>query len=225
MITRIQISEKVKEIGFIPLFYNDDVQVCKRIIHACYEGGATVIEFTARGYASLEVFKSLLEYSETELPRLLLGVGSVTDAGAASLYMQMGAKFIVTPVLREDIAKVCNRRKVLWMPGCATLTEIAQAEELGCEIIKLFPGALYGPEFVKAIKGPQPWTRIMPTGGVGLEENSLKGWFGAGVDCVGLGSNLIGNSFTGESDFISLKKRVTEVKDKILKIRRDRGLL
>jgi 2-dehydro-3-deoxyphosphogluconate aldolase / (4S)-4-hydroxy-2-oxoglutarate aldolase len=124
---------------------------------------------------------------------MIMGVGSVTDAAAASLYMQLGANFIVTPVLREDIALVCNRRKVLWSPGCGSLTEIARAEELGCEIVKLFPGGIYGPEFVKAIKGPQPWTSIMPTGGVEPTESNLKKWFSAGVTCVGMGSNLISN--------------------------------
>ena len=149
------------------------------------------MEFTARGDFAFEVFLELNKYAIKELPGMIMGVGSITDAGAASMFMQMGANFIVTPSLREDIAKVCNRRKVLWSPGCGSLTEINRAEELGCEIIKLFPGSTYGPGFVKAIKGPQPWTSIMPTGGVTTEESNLKGWFGAGVTCVGMGSQLI----------------------------------
>ena len=119
--------------------------------------------------------------------------------------MQMGANFIVTPSLREDIALICNRRKVLWSPGCGSLTEINRAEELGCELVKLFPGSAYGPGFVKAIKGPQPWTRIMPTGGVSTEEDNLRAWFNAGVSCVGLGSKLISKEILDKKDFEQLE--------------------
>ena len=148
-----------------------------------------------------------------------MGVGSITDAAAASLYMQMGANFIVTPSLREDIAMVCNRRKVLWSPGCGSLTEINKAEELGCEIVKLFPGSTYGPGFVKAIKGPQPWTSIMPTGGVSTEESNLKGWFDAGVTCVGMGSKLISKEILAEKDFKGLERKVRETLNTISNLR------
>jgi len=139
---------------------------------------------------------------------MVLGVGSITDAGTASLYMQLGANFIVTPTLREDIALVCNRRKILWSSGCGSLTEINRAEELGCEIVKLFPGGIYGPSFVKAIKGPQPWTSIMPTGGVSPTEESLKAWFEAGVTCVGMGSKLIAKDTSGHYNFKEIEKMI-----------------
>ena len=150
---------------------------------------------------------------------MILGVGSITDAAAASMFMQMGANFIVTPSLRVDIAKVCNRRKVLWSPGCGSLTEINAAEELGCEIVKLFPGDLYGPGFVKGIKGPQPWTSIMPTGGVSTDEANLKGWFDAGVTCVGMGSKLISNEILKNKDYAGLEKTVRETLALIKKLR------
>ena len=150
---------------------------------------------------------------------MAVGVGSVTDAAAASLYMQMGANFIVTPSFREDIAIVCNRRKVMWSPGCGSLTEINRAEELGCEIIKLFPGANYGPSFVKAIRGPQPWTNVMPTGGVTLEKSNLEGWFNAGVTCVGMGSNLISQSVLENKDYSGLEHTVRETLALIKEIR------
>jgi 2-dehydro-3-deoxyphosphogluconate aldolase/(4S)-4-hydroxy-2-oxoglutarate aldolase len=137
-------------------------------------------------------------------------VGSVTDAAAASLYMQLGANFIVTPVLREDIALVCNRRKVLWSPGCGTLSEIARAEELGCEIVKLFPGDIYGPQFIKGIKGPCPWTSIMPTGGVSTDRDNLKTWFDAGVTCVGIGSQLISAAVLESKDYAGLTQKVKD---------------
>ncbi len=182
--TRIEVASAMKETGMVPLFFSSDLELSKKVLKACYDGGARLMEFTARGDFAHEVFGELTKYAITNLPGMIMGVGSVTDGAAASLYMQLGANFIVTPVLREDIAVVCNRRKVLWSPGCGSLTEISRAEELGCEIIKLFPGSTYGPGFVKAIKGPQPWTSIMPTGGVNTSEENLSGWFDAGVTCV-----------------------------------------
>ena len=164
--TRIEVAQTMKESGMVPLFFHSDVAVAKKVLKACYDGGARLMEFTNRGDFALEVFTELTKYAIKELPGMIMGVGSVTDAGAASAYMLNGANFVVTPVLREDIAVVCNRRKVLWSPGCGSLTEIAKAEELGCEIVKLFPGSTYGPGFVKGVLAPQPWTSIMPTGGV-----------------------------------------------------------
>jgi 2-dehydro-3-deoxyphosphogluconate aldolase/(4S)-4-hydroxy-2-oxoglutarate aldolase len=151
---------------------------------------------------------------------MVMGVGSVTDAAAASRFMSLGANFIVTPVLREDIAIVCNRRKVLWSPGCGTLTEIARAEELGCEIVKLFPGDIYGPNFVKGIKGPQPWTSIMPTGGVSPTKENLKGWFDAGVTCVGMGSQLISKEILTNKDYKKLEQDVKAALEIIKSVRK-----
>jgi 2-dehydro-3-deoxyphosphogluconate aldolase/(4S)-4-hydroxy-2-oxoglutarate aldolase len=208
--TRIEVALKMKETGLVPLFYHQDVEVSKQVLKACYEGGARLLEFTSRGDFAFETFAALSKYAIAELPGMILGVGSVTDAAAASLYMQLGANFIVTPVLREDIAIVCNRRKVLWSPGCGTLTEIAKAEELGCEIVKLFPGDIYGPEFIKGIKGPQPWTSIMPTGGVSPTAENLKKWFDAGVTCVGIGSQLIKADADGNFDLTKIKNLTQE---------------
>lgn len=190
----------MKQTGLVPLFYNDDLELSKKVVKAVYDGGARLLEFTARGDFAHEVFGALNTYVLKELPEMIMGVGSVTDAASASRFMALGANFIVTPVLREDIAMVCNRRKVLWSPGCGSLTEICKAEELGCEIVKLFPGGIYGPSFVKAIKGPQPWTSIMPTGGVSPTRENLEGWFEAGVTCVGMGSKLIAKNSEGKYD-------------------------
>jgi len=201
------------------LFFHSDVELGKKVLRACYEGGARLMEFTSRGDFAHEVFAKLNKFALAELPGMIMGVGSITDAGAASLYMQLGANFIVTPVLREDIALVCNRRKVLWSPGCGSLTEIARAEELGCEIVKLFPGSTYGPGFVKAIKGPSPWTDIMPTGGVSTEESNLRGWFEAGVTCVGMGSKLISKEILDQKDFSKLENEVRKTLDIIKSVR------
>lgn len=198
--SRIEVAEVMKLTGLVPLFYNGDVETSKKVVKAVYDGGARLLEFTARGDFAHEVFGELNKYVIKELPGMIMGVGSVTDAASASRFMALGANFIVTPVLREDIAIVCNRRKVLWSPGCGSLTEICRAEELGCEIVKLFPGGIYGPSFVKAIKGPQPWTSIMPTGGVAPTKDNLEGWFNAGVTCVGMGSKLIAKNEDGSYD-------------------------
>jgi 2-dehydro-3-deoxyphosphogluconate aldolase/(4S)-4-hydroxy-2-oxoglutarate aldolase len=216
--SRIEVATVMKETGMVPLFYHSDSALGKKVLKSCYDGGARLMEFTARGDFAFEVFSELNKYAISELPGMILGVGSITDAGAASMFMQMGANFIVTPSLREDIAIVCNRRKVLWSPGCGSLTEINRAEEMGCEIIKLFPGSTYGPGFVKAIKGPQPWTNIMPTGGVSTEESNLKGWFDAGVTCVGMGSQLISKQVLADKDFKGLENKVRGILELIKKL-------
>ncbi len=198
--TRIQVAQEMAAQGMVPLFYHPDIELGKKVLSACYNGGARLLEFTNRGDYAHEVFRALNKFCEQELPEMIMGVGSVTDAGTASLYMQLGANFVVTPVLREDIAVVCNRKKVLWSPGCGPLTEIARAEELGCEIVKLFPGGIYGPDFVKAIKAPQPWTSVMPTGGVRPDQENLEAWFKAGVTCVGMGSKLMVKKEDGSFD-------------------------
>jgi 2-dehydro-3-deoxyphosphogluconate aldolase/(4S)-4-hydroxy-2-oxoglutarate aldolase len=203
--SRIEVAEVMKETGLVPLFYNNDIEISKKVVKAVYDGGARLLEFTARGDFAHEVFGELNKWVLKELPGMIMGVGSVTDAASASRFMALGANFIVTPVLREDIAIVCNRRKVMWSPGCGSLTEICRAEELGCEVVKLFPGGIYGPGFVKAIKGPQPWTSIMPTGGVAPTKDNLEGWFNAGVTCVGMGSKLIAKDKNGIYDLIKIK--------------------
>jgi 2-dehydro-3-deoxyphosphogluconate aldolase/(4S)-4-hydroxy-2-oxoglutarate aldolase len=218
--TRIEVATAMKETGMIPLFFSNDLEVSKQVLKACYDGGARLMEFTARGDFAHEVFGELTKYAIKELPGMIMGVGSVTDAAAASLYMALGANFIVTPVLREDIAIVCNRRKVLWSPGCGTLTEITRAEELGCEIVKLFPGDIYGPQFVKGIKGPQPWTSVMPTGGVSPTEENLKSWFNAGVTCVGMGSQLISKEILSSKNYTKLTEDVKNALEIIKSVRK-----
>ncbi|GAB5401653.1 MAG: bifunctional 4-hydroxy-2-oxoglutarate aldolase/2-dehydro-3-deoxy-phosphogluconate aldolase [Aureisphaera sp.] len=204
--SRIEVAQTMEQTGLVPLFYHPDIEIGKQVLKACYDGGARLMEFTSRGDFAFEIFSVLNKYAINNLPGMIMGVGSVTDASAASLYMQLGANFVVTPVLREDIALVCNRRKVLWSPGCGSLSEIAKAEELGCEIVKLFPGGIYGPDFVKAIKGPCQWTSIMPTGGVSPTKENLTSWFKAGVTCVGMGSKLMVKDGQGNFDFAKIQE-------------------
>lgn len=214
---RIKVIQLMEEQGLVPLFFHPNVEVAKQVLNACYDGGARLLEFTNRGYFAHEIFAELSKYSRANLDGMVLGVGSVTDAATASLYMQCGASFVVTPAFREDIAMVCNRRKVLWAPGCGSLTEINKAEELGCEIVKLFPGSIYGPKFIQSIKGPQPWTKVMPTGGVAPNKENLKSWFDAGATCVGMGSKLIAKDLVMNRKFDEIsglvKKVLTMIRD------------
>jgi len=208
--SRIDVVLKMRETGIVPVFYHKDPMVCKSVIKACSEGGIRVFEFTNRGDYANEMFSELNKWAEKEVPTMIMGAGSVVDAGTASIYIQAGANFIVSPVLNPDMAKVCNRRKILWSPGCGTLSEISLAEELGAEIVKIFPGlSVGGPDFVRAIKGPCPWTSIMPTGGVEPTVDNLREWFDAGVTCVGIGSNMITKEIIQKKDWEGLRKRVS----------------
>ena len=199
----------------IPVFYHAQAETAKQVLKACYDGGVRVFEFTNRGDFAHEVFGELNKWAAKELPDMILGVGSVVDAGTASLYIQLGANFVVSPVLKEEMALVCNRRKIAWSPGCGTLNDISRAEELGAEIVKIFPGSsVGGPKFVAAVKGPCPWTSIMPTGGVEPTEENLKAWFDAGVACVGMGSNLFPKDVLAAKDWA----KITELCRKALEI-------
>ncbi len=210
----------MEETGLVPLFYNPDPQVCREVIAACHAGGARVFEFTNRGDFAHEVFAEVRKWALKELPGMMIGAGSVPDAPTAAIFMQMGADFIVSPSLNPEVARICNRRKVLWIPGCGTVTEISQAEELGAEIVKIFPGnAVGGPPFVKAVKGPCPWTSIMPTGGVEPTEENLSGWFTAGVTCVGMGSALVTERIVKEGNWKSLEAEVRDTLNTIKKVR------
>ena len=218
--SRVEVFLKMKESGMVPLYYSPDVEKCKKVVKACYDGGSRAFEFTNRGDFAHEVFAELSKYVKKELPGMAIGVGSVIDAGTTSLYIQLGADFIVSPLMNPDMAKVCNRRKVLWSPGCGSVSEIGQAEELGCELIKIFPGSqVGGPAFVKAVKGPCPWTDIMPSGGVTPEYDNLKAWFSAGATCVGMGSQLMKKEYIEGDDFDGLAQKVKETISLIEKIR------
>lgn len=209
----------MEEQGMVPLFFNENLDVCKKVLKACYDGGARLLEFTNRGLFAHEIFSALSKYKIAELPGMALGIGSVQDAATASLFMQCGADFVVTASLKEDVALACNRRKILWSAGCGSLTEISKAEELGCEIVKLFPGSTYGPSFIKAIKAPQPWTKIMPTGGVSPTEENLSAWFAAGVSCVGMGSKLLSKDLISNANYDALQANVAAALDLIKRIK------
>jgi 2-dehydro-3-deoxyphosphogluconate aldolase/(4S)-4-hydroxy-2-oxoglutarate aldolase len=208
--TRTDVIVRMRETGIIPIFYHKDAETCRNVVKACYAGGLKVFEFTNRGDFAHELFSELNKWAEKELPDLIMGVGSVVDAGTTSLYIQLGANFIVSPLLNAGMAKVCNRRKILWTPGCGSVSEISYAEELGADIIKIFPGSsVGGPDFIKSVKGPCPWTSLMPTGGVEPTIENLKEWFDAGAACVGMGSNLITKDIIAKKDWEGLSEKIT----------------
>lgn len=188
---KMQVLDAIVNTGMVPVYYNKDVEVTKQVVKACYEGGIRAFEFTNRGDFAHEVFAELVKFASKECPELVLGVGSIVDAGTASLYLQLGANFIVGPLFNPEIAKVCNRRLVPYTPGCGSVSEIGFAQEAGCDLCKIFPaGNVGGPSFVKNIKAPMPWSMIMATGAVEPTEENLSAWFKAGVTCVGMGSKL-----------------------------------
>ena len=216
--TRLEVYNTMLSNGLVPVFYNADVEVAKKVVEACSAGGASVVEFTNRGDFAPEVFKQLSQYFGKTSPEIILGIGSVIDEPTAALYIAYGANFVVGPLLNETIARVCNRRKVAYIPGCGSVSEISYAEELGAEIVKIFPGdSTGGPGFVKAVLGPCPWTRIMPTGGVDATEESIKAWFEAGVACVGIGSKLIRKDLVAAGNWAEIPAKVRQVVDWIIK--------
>ncbi|MDB5455388.1 MAG: aldolase [Caulobacter sp.] len=217
---RMAVLTALMDQGVIPVFYHPDVEVCKKVIQACADGGAPCIEFTNRGDFASHVFYEVTRHFAVADPRVIMGVGSIVDAPTAGIYIANGAKFVVGPILNADVAKVCNRRKIPYSPGCGSASEISYAEELGCEIVKVFPGSsVGGPDFVKAVLGPMPWTRIMPTGGVDPDEASVKKWFGAGIVAAGMGSKLITPELLDAGDYAGITKKVRETVDLIKKVR------
>ncbi len=210
--TRLEVYQAILESGLVPLFYNPDVEVSQQVAAACSAGGARVLEFTNRGDFAFEVFKELSQSLKKSNSPLILGVGSVVDAPTAALYIGAGANFVVGPIFNPDVARLCNQRKIAYMPGCGTLNEISEAECYGVEIVKIFPGtAVGGPGFIKAVLGPCPWTRIMPTGGVDATEESIRSWIEAGACCVGMGSKLITKTAVAAGDYQAITKRIEQV--------------
>ena len=208
--SRLAVYHKISAHPMVPFFYHADLQVCKRVVEACYFGGVRVFEFTNGGDFAHENFGELVKWANVELPDLALGAGTVVDGATASLFIQLGANFIASPVVKDDMAKICNRRKIAWLPGAATPTEINYAEELGAEIVKIFPGFVPGPAFAAAVKGHFPWTSIMPTDGVEPTEESLTNWFKAGVVCVGIGSQLFPKEVLDKANYPAITEKVKD---------------
>jgi len=207
---RHEVIGRILDLGLTPIFYHGDLEVAKKIVQACANGGAKVIEFTNRGDFAYQVFSELNKWCNREFEDVILGVGSVIDPATAALYINCGANFIVGPIFNPEIAKLCNRRKVAYIPGCASPSEISAAEEMGCDIVKIFPGSRLKPDFIKALLGPCPWVKLMPTGGVDATRESIGAWIKAGAAAVGIGSRLIRKDLVKAGDFEAITKKVEE---------------
>jgi len=210
----------MKATGIVPVFYHADIEMCKQVVKACYDGGIRVFEFTNRGDFAAEVFGELNKWTTKECPEMILGVGSIVDEATTAMYIALGTNFIVSPIIDKGMAKVCNKRKIAWSPGCGSVTEIGSAHELGAEVVKIFPGSsVGGPSFVKGVMGPMPYASIMPTGGVAPDEENLGKWFGAGVHCVGMGSQLFPKDVLANKDFAYITNKCNEALEIVKRIR------
>jgi 2-dehydro-3-deoxyphosphogluconate aldolase/(4S)-4-hydroxy-2-oxoglutarate aldolase len=209
--SRLKVLTSMVRVGMVPVFYHADVEVAASVVKACADGGVCCFEFTNRGDLAHEVFRELVLRFKND-DRVILGAGSVIDAGTAALYLQLGANFIVGPCFNAEVARICNRRQVAYCPGCGSVTEISNAQEMGVEICKVFPGsAVGGPSFVKDLLAPLPWSRIMPTGGVDTTSESINSWFKAGVACVGMGSKLFPAEGIKSGDYSAITTKVKDV--------------
>lgn len=211
------VMAKIAATRMVPVFYHKDLATAKAVVKACYDGGVRVFEFTNRGDFAHEIFSELVKYAATECPELALGVGSVVDPGTASLYMQLGACFVVGPLFNPEVSKVCNRRQVPYTPGCGTVSEVGFAQECGCELCKVFPGDVLGPKFAKGLLAPMPWSKLMVTGGVEPTEENLSAWFKAGVFCVGMGSKLFPKDVIAAADWAAISAKCKSCLDIIAK--------
>jgi len=210
--SRLEVLNAIVEIGLIPVFYHKDAEIAKRVVAACVAGGARVVEFTNRGDFAPHVFSELSQHLAKNAPDAILGVGTILDAPTTALYIANGANFVVGPILNAEVARLCNRRKIAYCPGCGSASEISEAEELGVEIVKVFPGgSVGGPGFVKSILGPCPWTRIMPTGGVEATPESITAWFKAGVTAVGIGSDMLKKELIEAGNYDAITAKVAQV--------------
>ena len=209
---RMTVLNAMLDTGLVPIFYNGDLAVSKEVVLACGRGGARLVEFTNRGDRAWNVFTELIGALAQADPTIILGAGTVLDAPTAAMYLASGANFIVGPNFNPEVARMCNRRKVAYIPGCGTVSEISAAEEMGSEIVKIFPGGqLGGPGFVKAVLGPMPWTRLMPASGVDVTQENVQGWIKAGAACLGVGSNLIRKDYVSAGNYEAITDGVRRV--------------
>lgn len=206
--TKTEVIGQITGTGIVPVFFNADLQTSKDVVKACWEGGVRAFEFTNRGEGALDVFKELSAFAARECPGLILGAGTILDAPTAAMFIAAGAKFIVSPATREDVIRLCNLHGIACVPGCGSVTEICNAMELGCDMVKIFPaGSVGGPKFVKDVLAPLPWARIMATGSVEPTEDNLKAWAAAGTACVGMGSKLFPKEDIAAKDWEKISER------------------
>lgn len=210
--SRLHVLNTILDVRLVPLFYHPDLKTTVEIIAALAQGGARVVEFTNRGEMAYPVFTAAVRQLAESDPSLILGAGSVVDAPTAALFMASGANFIVGPSFNPEIARLCNRRKIAYLPGCGTETEVAIAEESGVEICKVFPGeSVGGPGFIRAVMAACPWHRLMPTGGIDATQAGVTAWIQAGAAALGMGSKLITSQAIEDRDWNGLAGKTAQI--------------
>jgi 2-dehydro-3-deoxyphosphogluconate aldolase/(4S)-4-hydroxy-2-oxoglutarate aldolase len=203
------VIQQIIQSGLLPLYYHESKEISISILRALYRSGVRVLEYTNRGHNAAVNFKALKTVAEQEMPDLLLGIGTIKSAEAAQQFLDLGADFIVSPIVTSEVAAVVLKQNLAWIPGCLTPTEIHQAQTLGASLVKIFPGNLVGPSYIQSIKDIFPDLLFMPTGGVEAEEQNLKSWFGAGVSAVGMGSKLLQTQMIEEGNYEGLSDYVS----------------
>jgi 2-dehydro-3-deoxyphosphogluconate aldolase/(4S)-4-hydroxy-2-oxoglutarate aldolase len=215
----MQVLNTICDVGIVPIFYHNDIETVKNVVKSCYKGGVRIFEFTNRGEFAHETFGELNKFIAKECPDLILGAGSIIDASTASLYIQLGANFIVSPMFDSNTVQIVNKRLIPYIPGCGSILEVGVAQKSGCDLCKIFPGDVLGPNFIKNIKAPMPWSMLMVTGGVKAEEKNLKSWFDAGATCVGLGSDFFKKETIENKEWDRIKKMCNDTLMTISRIR------
>jgi len=210
MMTEEQMKAYVQKVKLLPLFYHDDIAVCKEIVKALYRAGIRCIEFTNRGPLALENFKLLLAHRNENYPDLVLAIGTIQNQKEAQAFIDAGADFLISPFFDQSIADAAYLQKKLWIPGCMTSTEIHIAENAGYNLIKLFPGNVLGPGFVTAIKPLFPSLSFLVTGGVDTSRENLTAWFKAGVVGVGMGSKLMSEELLASKNYAAIEVETTK---------------
>jgi len=218
MDSQYSILKAMQTTGLVPVFNHPDIEVAKGVLDACYEGGVRVFEFTDRSANASNIFGQLKEYA-ARYEDLSLGIGTVFTLEKTKTFLDLGAEFIVSPAMIPEMGEYCREQNTIWIPGCGSVTEIFHAQQLGAKLVKIFPGNVLGPGFVKSAKAVFPDLAFMPTGGVTPTEENLKSWYDAGVLCVGMGSKLISKELLENHKFIELEDNVRTILSTIQRIR------
>ncbi|HOY05346.1 MAG TPA: bifunctional 4-hydroxy-2-oxoglutarate aldolase/2-dehydro-3-deoxy-phosphogluconate aldolase [Saprospiraceae bacterium] len=203
--------EQLKKSPIVPVFFHADAAYAQEILAACYAGGLRFFEFTNRGKEALEVFGALAAFAKTNCPDLSIGIGTIYTAEDAERFIAAGAGFVVQPVTTQEVGEVCQKHQIPWIPGAMTLNEIWNAWQMGATAVKVFPGNLVSPDYIRALRGPMPDVPLMVTGGVEPEIENVKQWLDAGVNAVGIGSQLFKGDFSG--NYQALARRIAALLD------------
>jgi 2-dehydro-3-deoxyphosphogluconate aldolase / (4S)-4-hydroxy-2-oxoglutarate aldolase len=208
---KTEILSKLSQYPLVPVFYNKDAELTRKILKSCYDGGIRAFEFTNRGENALEVFEEIYKYIRTDCPEMALGIGTIFNGKQAREFIDLGADFVVQPITSREVGEECQSHEVVWAPGAGTANEVYNAMSMGADIVKLFPGNVLGPGFVKSLKGPMPKVKLMVTGGVEPTEESINAWFKSGVTAVGLGSQLFPQDIIDKGDFGKLSEKISDL--------------